>query len=80
MDQSANMVTINDDCMVTMRTLDVQLWHLEYRIEHLWLMQKHCTHCVLMEREQDHYYSKEFEHHHVQLQEYSHLSDTDWNH
>jgi len=80
MHQSANTVTINDDCMVAMRTLDVQLWHLEYRIEPLWLMQKHCTHCVLMEREQDHYYLKEFEHHHMQLREYSHLSDTDWNH
>src|ERR1700732_2020500 len=35
MHQSTYAVTINHDCMIAMRALEVQLWYFVYRIEHL---------------------------------------------
>jgi hypothetical protein len=39
MHQSTYAVTINHDCTIAMRALEVQLWYFVYRIEHL------CSQC-----------------------------------
>src|SRR5882762_3446498 len=39
MHQSTNMVTINYDGMIAIRTFKMQLWYFEYRIKHL------CSQC-----------------------------------
>src|ERR1700732_5620331 len=46
MHQSTYAVTINHDCMIAMRALEVQLWYFVYRIEHLCGQSRNATACM----------------------------------
>src|SRR6202042_2069078 len=46
MHQSTYAVTINHDCMIAMRALEVQLWYFVYRIEHLCGQSRNTTACM----------------------------------
>src|ERR1700729_3470689 len=44
--QSTYVVTINHDCMIAMRALEVQLWYFIFRIEHLCGQCRDTTACM----------------------------------
>src|SRR6202050_5663226 len=46
MHQSTYAVTINHDCMIAMRALEVQLWFFVFRIEHLCGQCRDTTACM----------------------------------
>jgi hypothetical protein len=46
MHQSTYAVTINHDCMIAMRALEVQLWYFVYRIENLCGQCRNTTACI----------------------------------
>src|SRR6266481_4737016 len=46
MHQSTYAVTVNHDCMIAMRALEVQLWYFVFRIEHLCGQFRDTTACM----------------------------------